>query len=189
MPTTLGIALGACVVVGTFAALLALAGRRDTATFDEDAVIVLGASVHGTTVSGALAGRLDRAIEYRDRNPGALLVVSGGMNPQGEVTEAVAMRNYLVARGVPASGTVLEDRSTSTRENFAFTRELLDGRLASGYQVCFVTDGFHIYRSARMANAAGLDATHLSSAQARYSRPSHYVREMAAVVLMWAGRI
>lgn len=177
------------LVIGGLAAFLSASGHRDTATYDEEAVLVLGATVRGSEVSGALAGRLEKAIEYRDRNPYALIVVSGGPNPDADVTEAAAMREYLTGRGVPASAIVVEDRATSTRENVAFSRALLDERLASGYRVCLVTDAFHVFRAGRMADAAGLDTTHLASATTWYEQPVDHLRELVAVALMWAGRL
>ncbi|MDR0594365.1 MAG: YdcF family protein [Bifidobacteriaceae bacterium] len=46
--------------------------------------------------------------------------------------EAEAMRDYLLARGLPAGQIVMEDMSTSTAENSARAKALLDQRLAPG---------------------------------------------------------
>ena len=39
------------------------------------------------------------AVGYHQRNPAALIVVTGGRGPQEEVAEAVASRDYLLAEG------------------------------------------------------------------------------------------
>lgn len=160
-------------------------GRTDTATYDEDAVVVLGAAVHGRELSRTLASRLDVALAYRERNPGALVVVSGGQGPQEDLPEGHAMQAYLLAHGVPADRIVVEDQAASTEENFAFSKQLLDARLAPGYRVAFVTDEFHVYRAGRIAAAAGLPATHVSSRTPWYFWGANFLREDVVVVLNW----
>jgi uncharacterized SAM-binding protein YcdF (DUF218 family) len=98
------------------------------------------------------------------------------------------MRQYLLDHGVPDSGIVVEDRSTSTEENFANSRVLLDQRLGSGYEVAFVTDEFHVFRASRIAAADGLVARHVSSRTPWYFWPANYLREAVAVTLQLLGR-
>lgn len=169
-------------VFGLVSGFLAGYGLSDTASDDEDALIVLGAAVHGREVSPSLAQRLEVAIGYHQRNPEALIVVTGGQGPQEDVAEAIAARDFLLARGVVGDVIVVEDRSTSTEENFAFAKLLLDERLGGDYRVAFVTNEYHVWRAARLAEGAGLDATHLHSATRWYVWPSSYLRESAAVL-------
>ncbi len=176
------------VAIVGLSSFLANYGTNDTAHYDEDAVVVLGAAVHGRELSNTLLGRLDAALAYHQRNPSALIVVSGGQGLQEEIPEAVAMRQYLLDKGVPDDHLVVEDRSTSTEENFRNSRLLLDQRLKPGYSVAFVTDEFHVYRAGRIAVDAGLPATHVSSRTPWYFWPANYLRESVAVVLNWLGR-
>lgn len=166
-------------------AFLAFVGVEDDARHDETAVVVLGAAVHGDELSNTLTGRLDTALAYHQRNPAALIVVTGGQGPQENLPEATAMRQYLLDHGVPAGDIVAEDRATSTEENFAFSKALLDARFPAGYTVVFITDEFHVYRAGRIAAAAGLDATHLASRTPWYFWPANYLREDLAVLALW----
>jgi uncharacterized SAM-binding protein YcdF (DUF218 family) len=93
---------------------------RDTSNLDY--VIVLGARVKETGISKSLKERLDKAIEYADDNPSAILVLSGGQGADEPVSEAAAMRDYLVFNGVKEEQLLLESRSTSTVENIAYSR-------------------------------------------------------------------
>ncbi|HYD17025.1 MAG TPA: YdcF family protein [Patescibacteria group bacterium] len=56
----------------------------------------------------------------------SLVVVSGQPNTSKGVMEAKAMRDVLLARGVPDEIILVEDRATNTGENVKFARELLD---------------------------------------------------------------
>lgn len=175
-------ALAVVIVLGLISGFLAGYGRSDTASDDEDGLIVLGAAVHGREVSPSLAQRLDVAVAYHRRNPDALIVVTGGQGPQEEVPEALAGRDYLLARGVPDAVILVEDRSTSTEENFAFAKALLDERFGRDYRVAFVTNEYHVWRASRLAARIGLDARHLHAATRWYVWPSSYLRESTAVL-------
>ena len=181
------VALLVVVVIVGLSSFLATYGTNDNALYDEDAVVVLGAAVHGRELSNTLVGRLDAALAYHQRNPSALIVVSGGQGLQEEIPEAVAMRQYLLDHGVSDDRIIVEDRSTSTEENFANSRALLGQRLPSGYRIAFVTDEFHVYRAGRIAASTGLAATHVSSRTPWYFWPANYLRESVAIGLNWVG--
>ena len=83
-----------------------------------DAIIVLGAALHGWDVSPALAQRLDTAKQYWDENNVSYIVVTGSQGPQEDRTEASAMKEYLVNKGVPADEILIEDKAHNTKQNF-----------------------------------------------------------------------
>jgi uncharacterized SAM-binding protein YcdF (DUF218 family) len=178
-------ALAVCVI--GLSVFLAAYGSHDTATGREDAVIVLGAAVHGSEPSSTLVGRLDAALAYHALNPGALIVVSGGQGFQEDLPEGEAMRDYLRSHGVPAGSVLVEDRASDTVDNFTLSKAMLDRRLAPGYRVVFVTDDFHVFRAGRIAAAIGLDATHVASSTSWYFWASNYLRETVAVVTSLGG--
>ena len=161
---------------------VAALGRVDTVSYDEDAVIVLGTAIKGEAVTPALRERLETAVEYQEANPDALVVVSGGQGPGESVTEALAMRRFLVSRGIPESAILMEGRSTSTHENFVLTKSLLDARLGERYSTVFVTNDYHVFRANELSRIAGLDSASLHAATPWYTVPVDYVRESLAVV-------
>ena len=56
------------------------------------------------------------------------------------------MKKLLVSEGVPESAIRVEDRSTSTRENALFTKQLLSG---SGGRMLLMTSEYHMFRAFR----------------------------------------
>lgn len=58
------------------------------------------------------------------------VVTSGGQGPDEDIPEAIAMRDYLVSRGVPADRVLTETRSRTTWENLANVKKIVDGREA-----------------------------------------------------------
>jgi len=91
-----------------------------------DYVIVLGARVKEHTISDSLKKRLDRAIDYAQKNPDTYLVLSGGKGKDEPVSEAQAMYQYLVYNGVRPEQLLLEDRSASTVENIAYSKVVIE---------------------------------------------------------------
>lgn len=93
---------------------------------DLDYVIVLGAQVKPEGLSKTLKLRLDKAAEYARQNPDTVLVLSGAKGENEPVTEASAMREYLLKQGVEEDKMLLEERSYSTVENIAYSRILIE---------------------------------------------------------------
>ncbi|MEG1473390.1 MAG: YdcF family protein [Christensenella sp.] len=171
-------------VVFVMGGILMNAAAHTNPPQNADAVMVLGAALKGTKPSDTLARRLDTAIEYAEQNAGALVLVSGGKGAQEEVPEAQAMREYLIEHGIAAERILTEDKSTSTRENFANSKKLLDERFGeNNYTTVFVTNDYHILRAGITARAAGMSNVYgLSFPTLMYSAPTSFMRESLALL-------
>ncbi|MBR0208572.1 MAG: YdcF family protein [Oscillospiraceae bacterium] len=147
-----------------------------------DTVIVHGcALIRGDQISRILARRLDLALKlYRRSGEKALLVVSGGKGSDETVSEASAMRGYLLERGVPGERILMEDQSHSTRENLRFTDQLLLER-GGGGRIALVTSGYHIFRCVWIAHELSFPCTGFGAPVAAYYWPSAVIREFIAV--------
>ncbi len=179
------------IVTGLVAEALLVAGitfygLTDTVDYKEDAVIILGAGIHGEKVSSALKQRLDTAVLYLEKKPDALLVVTGGQGTGEAVTEAYAMEKYLLECGVPANKILKEEKATSTNENMLYSKKLLDKRLGTQYKVAIITNHFHIYRGVSYAQKNGfLNPTHVHAGLRWYNLAPCFLRESLAVLKMW----
>ena len=143
------------VVVGVLASVMFL-----TVEPDLDYLVVLGAQVKGTRPSLSLQYRIDSACEYLKENPGTRAVLSGGKGPDEGISEARCMYEEMLRQGVDREQLILENRSASTSQNIAFTRNLLREKTESEegaegilrrLKVGIVTNGFHLYRSMAIA--------------------------------------
>jgi uncharacterized SAM-binding protein YcdF (DUF218 family) len=181
------IAVFGYIFVLTFTASLYICGNNDNVDYKEDAIIVLGAGIKGEKIGTNLQKRLDTVIGYHHKNPDAVIVVSGGQGPYEDISEALAMERYLVANGIPQDKIIKEDRSTSTQENFGFSKKLLDLRFGEGkYKAAYVTNGYHVYRAGVVAENAGLDGiTHIHAETPWYTAVPNGLREVLAVMKTW----
>ena len=176
------IILSGCIFTVCFSCFLEIYGKYDNTTSNEDCIIVLGAAVKGKTVSSALKSRLDAALEYMKNNSKSIAVVSGGKGFQEEITEAEAMKNYLVSKGIDEDRIIKEEKATSTYENFKFSKEILDKRLKKGYKTALVTNNFHVLRAGLVAKDAALSCTHIGSDIYWYDLAPNCARETMAII-------
>lgn len=160
-------------------------GRNNNVNYKEEAVIVLGCGLRGDQVRGQLADRLDTAVSYSQKNPNAIIVVSGGQGPGETITEALAMERYLVAKGVPKERILKEESSVSTQTNMKNSKELLDSVFEGEYTVAIVTGDYHIYRAVKYAKDVGFNCKHIFAPVELYNFPLCALRESAAVLKAW----
>ena len=153
---------------------------------DAPYVIVLGAAVYGETPSLSVRHRCDRALKHLTRNPDAVAVVSGGQGPGEDISEAECMRRYLRDKGVTEGRILVEDRSTSTRENLAFSKAVIETAGGDPSHVAVVSSSYHLYRAGHMAASLGMAAEGLPSTDGYpVYMTGMYLREAVAVWKLW----
>ena len=174
--------------LGTFAlmCIIIFVNAQNVPRAGHDAVVILGAGlVRGDQIPLVLRHRLDTALAYLQDNENTVAVVTGGLGAQATVTEAYAMGQYLLERGIAPQRIILEDKSTSTMENLNFSRILLDEKFGlDNYSIVLVTNDFHLPRSRMLARRAGLVGEGLAAPTQRGMIPRYYSREHLA--LSWA---
>jgi uncharacterized SAM-binding protein YcdF (DUF218 family) len=154
-----------------------------------NAIVVLGCALHTGRPSPALTRRVACGVALFERGVAPLLVLSGG-GPAGQ-SEAAAMREMALARGVPAKFILLESNSRNTVENAFETATVMRARgLAS---VVLVSDFYHLARARWLFRLAGLVvvATDHPPCRFRLRELPLYLREAPALVasaLRVAGR-
>ncbi len=116
--------------------------------------LVLGAQVYPNgTPSPFLAGRLDLAKQLYDAGKVEVLLVSGDNSAQ-EYNEPEAMRDYLVAAGVPADRVVIDEAGFDTYDSCVRA-----GRIFGITDLVVVTQSYHLPRAVGTCRRLGLNAT------------------------------
>ena len=164
-------------------AFLYIYGNSDNVTYKEDYLVVLGCGLNGSSPTAPLKARLDTAIEYIQKNPECTIIVSGGQGNGETISEAEAMKKYLVLKGIEEDRILEENKSTSTTENFKFSNKVSHSGL-SEKNAAFITNDFHIYRAASLAKLQGFSLTHLAAPTVWYNIFPCYLREMLAIIKM-----
>ena len=149
---------------------------------DFDYVIILGAGLQdGQDISKLLMDRLEKAIDlYRKDPTPPKMIPSGGQGSDELISEAEAMKRYLLFRGIPESDILMEDRSTTTMENLSFSKEIIDSGEGNKF-TAIVTSNYHVYRALRYGRKIGLYCNGIGSHVAFYYWPSAVIREFIAL--------
>jgi uncharacterized SAM-binding protein YcdF (DUF218 family) len=146
------------------------------------AVVVLGAGLIRGSVTPLLASRLNKGIAVREQlSDEPLLIVSGGQGSDEVRSEASAMEEFLVDKGIPGTDIVAEDRSRTTRENLENCKVILAERGLDG-RVAVVTNTFHAFRAALLMQRIGIPGYAVGSPTARYFWPTAVIREYVAIL-------
>ena len=101
----------------TILQLLMFVASRDDVDGGTGVIVILGAGLRGDKLSDTLKERLDKGYKYSLENPEAIVVVSGEKGNDEHVSEAYAMKQYLMQKGISEKKILMEDQSTSTFEN------------------------------------------------------------------------
>jgi uncharacterized SAM-binding protein YcdF (DUF218 family) len=147
-----------------------------------DYLMILGAGLRGKEISLTLQERMEKGVEYLNKNPEALVIVSGGQGPDEEITEAEAMKKYLLDHGINEARIIKEDKSTSTMENFKNTKEIVLKDHSENIRILIVTNDFHMFRSKLLAKRNGFIVFGLPSKTPWSILPNCYIREYFAVL-------
>ena len=114
-----------------------------------DVLVVLGGSILEDGVLGESSyWRAVYAVRIWKEGGFKQIVVCGGNST------ASAIRDFLIANGVPADSIILESSSRSTRENALFAKPVLES--LPGTKVLLTSD-YHMFRAERTFSKAGVE--------------------------------
>ena len=150
-------------------------------------IIIHGAGLKKDgTVTPLLRQRIDKAIKvYKKCRNNPKFVPSGGQGGDEVISEAAAIRNYLLDKGIKDEDIVMEDKSTTTYENLKNVKEMLDEReKGRKYSCIFVTNNYHVLRTSFYAKKLKMRAQGVGAKTAGYFLPSAFIREYVAVMKM-----
>ncbi len=148
-----------------------------------DYLFILGAKLYGDIPSPSLLERLKVGVDYLKKHSDVKVVVTGGQGRDEFISEASAMKEYLVRKGIDEKRIILEDESINTFENIKFSLEKirkLDNR--KKLEVLIATNKFHILRSKLIAKRFSLKAYGLPAKVPSTVVVKSYMREYFALI-------
>lgn len=150
-----------------------------------DFIIIHGAGLlGGEEPTPLLKGRINRAIKAfkKSKNKDTLLIASGGQGPDEKISEAEAIKRYLLSQGIEEDKILVEDRSKTTYENLLYSKSIGEERKEKP-TFLFVTNDYHVFRTSVYARRIGMKGEGLGCKTASYYLPSAFIREFIAIVV------
>ena len=150
---------------------------------DKDYVLILGCYVMPDgTPGGILRKRIEAAHKFACAQKDAtgkapIIVASGGKGDDESLSEAESMRNYLRKEKQYEGKILLEDKSTNTRQNFRYSRQLIP----KNSKIAFATTDYHVFRSGVIASKLGIhNIVGIGAKSPWYFYNNALIREFAA---------
>lgn len=169
-----------CMMMATM--YVAFRVERHKPNYNMDYLIILGCRVREDgQPGGMLCARIDAAEQFAKAQKAAganmpTIIASGGQGSDEIISEAECMRRCLKKRKYNGK-IVLEDQSKTTRQNFLFSKKLIE----PNSKVAFVTTDFHVFRSGVIASKNGLHHIECISAKSPWYYYANYlIREFVA---------
>ena len=172
-----------CVLLGTI--ILSLKASKHNPNYDKDYVIILGCKIQKDgKLTKLLKGRVDRAIEFatkqkEETGKDIVFIPSGGQGSDEIISEALAMKNYLIENGIKEKNIILEDKSTNTLENFKFSHKLMKKKDA---KIAFSTTNYHVFRSGLLATSLNIKLEGMGAKTKSYFWINAFIREYIATL-------
>ncbi|MBC8061758.1 MAG: YdcF family protein [Clostridiaceae bacterium] len=152
-------------------------------TLKPDYIVILGAMVRGETPSLILSERLETSLNYIKKYPDIKVILSGGKGPGEDISEAEAMKRYLVSNGIEEKRLIKEDKSKSTMENLKFTSQIISKlENKKNINLLIVTSDFHMFRAKFLAQRNGFKPLGIPSYTILSIKPTYYIREYFGVI-------
>lgn len=143
-------------------------------------LMILGCKVKKDQPSKTLQSRIDAAAQYLNQNEKVTAFCCGGLVQKEQVkTEAQVIFDGLIKLGVDKNRLILEDKSTTTIENFKNVKALLENMNAKKpYSIAFITSDFHVFRSEIISKNNGLKCRGIGAKSPNKKKIKHYIREV-----------
>lgn len=174
-----------CFLIG--AILCGILAAKHEPEYDMDYLVILGCKVRKDgTLYPLLQARVDRAIGFYRKQlemtgKKAVFVPSGGQGPDETISEAAAMKRYILEQGIPAEQILTEDQSKNTEENMRFSGNLIRERTPDA-KVAFSTTNFHVFRSGIISRENQFEPDGMGSKTQWYFWPNAFIREVIGMM-------
>lgn len=157
-----------------------------------DYLIILGYGLKDDKIADILQMRIDAAADFLIKNPDTVAIPTGGMTHPGQtLSEAQAIKNGLMAKGIPEERIILEDQAKTTVENFINSKKIIQSRCRNinTTRIAFITSDFHVYRSSVICNQADLDAVGLPAPSPEKDYTKNVIREFLVFPIMYIEKM
>ncbi len=119
---------------------------------DVDCILVLGAGVHGTTLSHMLEDRVKTGIHLYELGSAPKILMSGD-HGQDDYDEVNAMKDYAKEKGVPSEDIFMDHAGFSTYESMFRARDVFGCK-----KIIIISQEYHLHRAIYVAEYLGLEA-------------------------------
>ncbi len=173
----------AAAPIVTFAVTEAVASKGSKEK-EADYLLILGHALENNAPSPVLIKRCERAVKYLDKYKSTVAIACGGITGKEQtVSEAEVIKELLLKGGIEESRIVLEDKSTTTAENFYNAKKLMGE--TKNASVALLSSDYHLLRSRALAKICGIDTFTVAAETPSDVRTKCFMKEFFAFPFMF----
>ncbi len=176
-----------CIILLSVAAFIVseLKAYRGNTKGKKDYLLILGCRVRGSEAEETLRMRAEKAAEYLKEYPETVAIACGGIVHDDQIiSEAQAIEEILLSKGIKKDRIIREDKSTTTVENFRNSKKIIGNEERS---LALLSSDFHLMRANLIAKKAGLDCQTVSAPSPKKEKAKNYIREFFALIIFIVG--
>ena len=181
----IGVTYIECVFIGTI--ILGIKSVKYIPKFDKDFIMILGCQIKKDgSLTKLLKGRVDRAIEFskmqkEKAGKDIVFVPSGGKGNDEIISEAQAMKKYLIEQGIKEENILIEDKSKNTFENIKFSNNIIKEKKENS-KIAFSTTNYHVFRAGCIATSQNVFMEGIGAKTKSYFWINAFIREFIATL-------
>ncbi|MBQ9313743.1 MAG: YdcF family protein [Clostridia bacterium] len=174
-----------CVLIGTI--IMGVKSAKHIPQLDKDFIIILGCQIRKDgMLTNLLKGRVDKALEFAKMQKEKvgkeiIFVPSGGKGDDEVISEARAMKNYLLEHEIKEENILMEDKSKNTFENIKFSNQIIKEKMKNA-KVAFSTTNYHVFRAGNIAMEQSLNMEGIGAKTKSYFWINAFIREFIATI-------
>lgn len=153
-----------------------------------DYILILGSGLIKDQVTPLLAGRIDAGMQFfKKQKVKPTIIVCGGKGADENISEAEAMKKYIVENYESDLPIYLENQSTTTEENIQFAEKVVqeqDQRDLKKANVAIATSTYHLLRAGKLAQQLGIRAFGIGGKTKLYYIPTAFIREFIGYIVL-----
>ena len=172
-----------CILIGTI--IIAIKSVKQKIKYNKDYIIILGWQIKKDgSLTPLLKGRVDKALEFRNKQlketgKDLIFIPSGGKGKDEIISEADAIKNYLLDKGIKNKNIITENKSTNTYTNIKNSYKLINNKKAN---IAFSTTNYHVLRAGLIATEQGLKLEGIGSKTKTYFWINAFIREFIGTI-------
>lgn len=175
-----------CILIGSI--IMGIKSARYIPKYDKDCIIILGCQIRKDgTLTNLLKARVDKAIEFSKKQKEKtgkkiIFVPSGGKGNDEIISEAQAMKNYLLSQGINENDILVENKSKNTYENIKFSNNLIKEKIEKA-KIAFSTTNYHVFRAGTIATEQSIKIEGIGAKTKSYFWINAFIREFITTMV------
>lgn len=163
--------------------------HKGNAGGEKDYLLILGCRVRENEAEKTLYMRAEKAAEYLKEHKNTLAIACGGIVHKDQyISEAEAIKDILISKGIEEERIILEDKSTTTVENFLNAKKIIDSCGSfNSERIAFLSSEFHLLRAAFIAKKKAFSCQTVAAPSPKNELLKNYIREYFAFIIFIVG--